>query len=159
MTAVRNRIVSALPYLAVAVIAAAAVKLADRWDSPAAAQGAKGEPASDKLVRTERIEIIDVRGKQRIVLTTGRNGTPVFALLDEGGNVRMVAGTTATGAPSFSLLNGDKKIAATLTAAENGETQLQISDAAGRTRVTVGVDAAGDPLIQQFDAEGKSLGR
>ena len=86
-----------------------------------------------KVVRAERFEVVDAKGKVSAILTTDEAGATWLALRDAAGKSR-----------------------ASLNVHSDGNPVLSLTDEAGRTRVLVGVLTGGDPDLSLWDEGGEA---
>jgi len=108
------------------------------------------------VVRAQRFELVDAKGKVRIQLGIGgKDGqAPGAGLFDEKGQLRAALAVGADGSPFLSLYDEKGNGRAGLSAVPEG-TGLTLYDEKGKGRAGLSLVANGNPLLGLYDEKGK----
>lgn len=117
-----------------------------------------------KVVRAERFELVDSKGKLRGVAWTSGRGA-LLALHGGGGEAGVRLAAVKTGDLGLSLFDEDGKPRATLNVNTDGRPVLDLngspvvglSDRNGQLRATLKVDRDGSPGLVLFHKDGKVI--
>ena len=85
-----------------------------------------------KVVRAQRFEVVDSKGKRRASLSLGADGSPALNLLDKHGKARAALSVGADGSPALALFDKDRKVRAVLALLPDGRPLLAVHDKDGR---------------------------
>jgi hypothetical protein len=93
---------------------------------------------SDKIVRTERLELVDPQGRTRAVLACDQDSAaPSLSLLDSQGQTRVIVGIAWEDMPQIHLNAPDGTARAALLVRPEGMGMLVVADERQQTKTMV----------------------
>jgi hypothetical protein len=114
-----------------------------------------GRGVQTRVVRAQRLEIVDRIGRPRIVATTGEDGNAVVSVLDTTGKPRAAMGTYLVGGGFLSLMgDSDNNERVLIAEAPDGSCTIALHDAAGALRAGLEI-RAGNAQLHLLDSAGK----
>jgi len=139
-------------------------------------------PAVQEVVRANRFELVDTKGRLRGSFASGNDGSitlclndsagkssvalgvtaeniPLVALTDMAGKTRMTLGVRAGGGPGMWLVDAAGKIRSAIAVEDNGAPSLALYDTAGTVRGLLAVGTDGSPALKMHDAAGRIRGQ
>lgn len=108
---------------------------------------------TQKLVRAERIELVDAYERTRIVFQVQENGDVGINMTGPQGSVSLGVGNQGTG---MAVLVGEA-VRVTLGADPMGNAGLSLYSPSVQPLVSLGVSAMGDPTVSVVDSSGTPL--
>ena len=147
-----------LAVLAGFVAAAVAGGAASVWmlsEKPAFAQA---QSSVQKVVRAERVVIVDGGGKERARFGISENGAASVEFFGEDGQeTRVSLGTDPNGVPVLHILGKDGKAQATVSMAPGSKPFLSLSDETGTPRVMLLIGTEGSADLVFSDRSGEEF--
>ena len=111
-----------------------------------------GQADTPEVVRAQRFEVVDARGRTRVALDVDvAMGTPGLTLDDEQGKMRAMLSLLPDGTPDLVLCDEKGKTRATLGLARDGEPAVTFFDDKGKERAMLSVGSDGSPGLGLSD--------
>ena len=102
----------------------------------------------EKIIRCQKLEVVDDQGKIRAILTVSKDA-PVLALFDAQGKARVRLAEDKDG-PGLELYDTREKLRTGLRVIKNAPV-LTLYDGDGKPRAILGTNLYGEPRIGLFD--------
>lgn len=116
------------------------------------AEVAQEKPPEAKVVRAEKFELVDSKGKVRGAFSTGIDGNAELSLFGKQGKERAVLTLDATG-PTISLKDDDGELRARLTLVAGGSPVLYLSEKDKKATAILALER-GRPFLSMRDQGG-----
>ncbi len=113
------------------------------------------DSAKFKTVTTERLSLVDERGRQTASLTTESSG-PQLVLHDSKGQARVRIAAFHTSGPAILLRDADNKLRASLKTNQNHEAEFSLNGENEEPWIAMGLSDSRSPYILLNAPDGKS---
>lgn len=103
--------------------------------------------SQDKTVKAEQFILLGKKGEVRAVLSCGKDGQPVFAMVDQNEKVRVSLAITKDGSPALGFTDSKERSVIGLAVTEDDDAAFTLMDKKGDVKAALAVQGGNGKLM------------